>query len=128
MAKFGRRNTSHGDTAGQHPETHRRRSLPSVLLTTAVLVATTAFAADTLDPTALKRLVHQDCGSCHGLSLKGGLGPDLRSETLEHYDPEILTGVILDGIPDTAMPPWRPLISEEEAEWIARYLLESDAQ
>lgn len=98
------------------------------VLTTAVLVATSAFAADTLDPNALTRLVHQDCGSCHGLSLKGGLGPDLRSETLEHYDAEVLTGVILDGIPDTAMPPWRPLISEEEAEWIARYLLEPEAQ
>ena len=98
------------------------------VLTTAVLVATTAFAADTLDPAALKRLVHQDCGSCHGLSLKGGLGPDLRAETLEHYDMDVLTGVILDGIPDTAMPPWRPLITEEEAEWIARYLLEPEAQ
>lgn len=97
-------------------------------LTTAVLAATSAFAADVIDPNALKRLVHQDCGSCHGLSLKGGLGPDLRSKTLEHYDAEVLTGVILDGIPDTAMPPWRPLISEEEAEWIARYLLEQEAQ
>lgn len=98
------------------------------VLTTAVLIATSALAADVIDPNALKRLVHQDCGSCHGLSLKGGLGPDLRSETLEHYDADVLTGVILDGIPDTAMPPWRPLISEEEAEWIARYLLESEAQ
>ncbi|MEX0308371.1 MAG: cytochrome c [Ruegeria sp.] len=98
------------------------------VLTTAVVLATSAFAADTLDPNALKRLVHQDCGSCHGLSLKGGLGPDLRAETLEHYDMDVLTGVILDGIPDTAMPPWRPLISQEEAEWIARYLLEPEAQ
>lgn len=98
------------------------------VLTTAVLVATSALAADVIDPNALRRLVHQDCGSCHGLSLKGGLGPDLRSDTLQHYNPEILTGVILDGIPDTAMPPWRPLISEEEAEWIARYLLQPEAQ
>ncbi|WP_328803233.1 c-type cytochrome [Ruegeria haliotis] len=98
------------------------------VLTSAVVLATSAFAAETLDPNALKRLVHQDCGSCHGLSLKGGLGPDLRTETLEHYEADVLTGVILDGIPDTAMPPWRPLISQEEAEWIARYLLEPEAQ
>lgn len=97
-------------------------------LTTAVLIATSALAADVLDGNALKRLVHQDCGSCHGLSLKGGLGPDLRSKSLDHYDADVLTDVILDGIPGTAMPPWRPLISEEEAEWIARYLLESEAQ
>ncbi len=98
------------------------------VLTTAVVLATSAFAADTLDPNTLKRLVHQDCGSCHGLSLKGGLGPDLRAQTLDHYDPDVLSGVILDGIPDTAMPPWRPLISQEEAEWIARYLLQPEAQ
>ncbi|WP_282152363.1 c-type cytochrome [Ruegeria atlantica] len=98
------------------------------LLTTAVLIATSALAADVLDGNALKRLVHQDCGSCHGLSLKGGLGPDLRSKSLEHYDANVLTDVILDGIPGTAMPPWRPLISEEEAEWIAHYLLEQEEQ
>ncbi len=98
------------------------------ILTTAVILTTSAFAADTLDPAALKRLVHQDCGSCHGLSLKGGLGPDLRAETLQHYDADVLISVILDGIPDTAMPPWRPLISDEEAEWIARYLLEPEAE
>ncbi len=106
-----------------------RAGWPSrAVLTTAIMVATSALAADALDPNALRRLVHQDCGSCHGLSLKGGLGPDLRAENLKHYDAEVLTGVILDGIPDTAMPPWRPLISEEEAEWIARYLLEPEAQ
>ncbi|WP_253286411.1 cytochrome c [Ruegeria sp. HKCCD5849] len=126
MAKLGCRTGA--ISCGVQRPVARRHSVPSVLLTTAVLIATSAFAADTLDPNALKHLVHQDCGSCHGLSLKGGLGPDLRSETLKHYDADVLTGVILDGIPDTAMPPWRPLISEEEAEWIARYLLEQEAQ
>ncbi|MDP5219130.1 cytochrome c [Ruegeria sp. 2205SS24-7] len=98
--------------------------LTRALLVTCALVATSAFAAETIDPGALKRLVHQDCGSCHGLTLKGGLGPDLRAQNLQHYDLGVLKGVILDGIPDTAMPGWRPLMSEEEAEWVARYLLE----
>ncbi|MDF1718862.1 MAG: cytochrome c [Antarcticimicrobium sp.] len=83
----------------------------------------TARAADAPDPAPLKRLVHQDCGSCHGLTLKGGLGPDLRAPALAHYDPETLRTVILDGIPETAMPPWRPLLTEQEAAWIADYLL-----
>ena len=52
----------------------------------------------------------------------------IRSVVLPNAITGILTGVILDGIPDTAMPPWRPLISEEEAEWIARYLLAQEAQ
>lgn len=71
----------------------------------------------------LERLVVQDCGSCHGLTLKGGLGPDIRAETLAGTEPESLAAIILDGVPGTAMPPWRPLISEEDAEWIAEFLL-----
>ena len=67
----------------------------------------------------LRHLVIQDCGSCHGLTLKGGLGPDLRAETLDGAEPDVLTGIILDGVPGTAMPPWRPLLSEDDARWIA---------
>lgn len=86
-----------------------------------------ALVAADPDPVALERLVIQDCGSCHGLTLRGGLGPDIRPETIDYYDPEVLKDVILDGIPDTAMPPWRPLLSEAEAAWIAQYLLKGDA-
>ena len=42
-------------------------------------------ASDAPDPAALERLVVQDCGSCHGLTLKGGLGPDIRPQSLKHY-------------------------------------------
>lgn len=88
-----------------------------------VVLAVPAMSAEP-DPEALRRLVHQDCGSCHGLALTGGLGPDIRAKSLAAYDPEILQTVILDGIPGTPMPPWRPLLSEAEAAWIADYLLE----
>ncbi len=72
----------------------------------------------------LERLVLQDCGSCHGMTLKGGLGPDIRAETLAGTEPDGLVAIILDGVPGTAMPPWRPLLSDEEAAWIADYLLD----
>lgn len=78
------------------------------------------------DEAALERLVKQDCGSCHGLTLKGGLGPDIQPEALAHYGPEALQTVILDGVPGTPMPPWRPLLSEAEARWIADYLLDTE--
>lgn len=71
---------------------------------------------------ALEHMVTQDCGSCHGLTLKGGLGRPLTADALTHADPESLALIILDGVPGTAMPPWRPLITEDEAMWIARYL------
>lgn len=93
-----------------------------------LLVALAAPAIAEPDAEALERLVRQDCGSCHGLTLKGGLGPDIRAQTLVHQDRDSLTALILDGIPGTAMPPWRPLLSEEEARWIARYLLNGAAE
>lgn len=71
---------------------------------------------------ALEHMVTHDCGSCHGLTLKGGLGRPLTTEALTHADAEGLALIILDGVPGTAMPPWRPLITEDEAMWIARYL------
>ena len=70
----------------------------------------------------LEHLVIQDCGSCHGLTFKGGLGSPLTPEALTHAEPEGLAFIILEGIPETAMPPWRPLLTEEEALWIANYL------
>ncbi|MCP3969139.1 MAG: cytochrome c [Rhodobacteraceae bacterium] len=94
----------------------------------ALVLATPTLAEETPDATALERLVVQDCGSCHGLTLKGGLGPDIRPETLEFYDPELLLEVILDGIPDTPMPPWRPLLTEAEAAWIVDFLLTGEAR
>ncbi|HVH04311.1 MAG TPA: cytochrome c [Amaricoccus sp.] len=72
----------------------------------------------------LAHLVVNDCGSCHGLTLAGGLGPDIRPAALAGRSPEALAEVILDGRPGTAMPPWRPLLSEAEAAWIVGYLLE----
>ena len=74
----------------------------------------------------LERLVRQDCGSCHGMRLKGGLGPAIDAEALAGRDARTIAAIILDGIPGTPMPPWRPLISEEEAEWIADYLLRAE--
>lgn len=72
--------------------------------------------------TELEHLVLQDCGSCHGLTRKGGLGRPLTPGALAHADREGLALVILDGVPGTAMPPWRPLLTEAEALWIADYL------
>ena len=67
-------------------------------------------------------MVTQDCGSCHGLTMKGGLGRPLTPEALADAEPESLAGIILDGVPGTAMPPWRPLLTEDEALWMANYL------
>lgn len=88
-----------------------------------VLLATPALADIAPDrAAALEHMVIQDCGSCHGLTMKGGLGRPLTPKALTHADREGLALIILDGVPGTAMPPWRPLLSVAEALWIADYL------
>ena len=72
----------------------------------------------------LAYLVRQDCGSCHGMTLKGGLGAPLLPEILAGKHEDDLAAIILDGMPGTPMPPWRPLLTEAEAAWIARALKE----
>ncbi len=67
-------------------------------------------------------MVRQDCGACHGMTLKGGLGPSLEPASLAGRDVEQLEYVILNGRRGTPMPPWRSLLSEGEAKWIAEQL------
>jgi cytochrome c55X len=95
----------------------------------AALAATALVAASAnggqVAPAAAARLgnlVRQDCGSCHGLTLKGGLGKPLTAESVEQWDRDQLAAIILDGVPGTPMPPWRPLLTEVEARWIADML------
>jgi cytochrome c55X len=95
----------------------------------ALLLAAGAQVASAADPgparaRALIEMVRQECGSCHGLTLKGGLGPPLVPGALADKDAEGLAFVILQGRPGTAMPPWRNFVSEPEAHWIVRMLNE----
>ena len=71
----------------------------------------------------LAQFVRHDCGSCHGLTLRGGLGPPLTPEALAGKPAAYLKTTILDGRPGTAMPGWRPLLPDAEAAWIAHRLL-----
>ena len=70
----------------------------------------------------LVRLVRQDCGSCHGMTLKGGLGPALLPVNLKEKPAEGLVATIYYGRPGTPMPPWKQFMSEAEAGWIVEKL------
>jgi cytochrome c55X len=76
----------------------------------------------------LRNLLIQDCGSCHGLRMKGGLGPALLPSTLSDKPAEVISAIILDGRPGTAMPAWRALLSPAEAHWLATQLLQEKLQ
>ena len=70
----------------------------------------------------LRNMVRHDCGSCHGLTLKGGLGPALSPEALAGKPVEYLAAAILHGRPGTPMPPWRAFLTNEESDWVAETL------
>ena len=70
----------------------------------------------------LETLLYQDCGSCHGMTLRGGLGPALPASRMNAYSREGLAALILHGVKGTAMPGWADLLTEQEALWIADHL------
>lgn len=69
-------------------------------------------------------ILKHDCGSCHGMTLKGGLGPNLLSERLKLLPFDSIKNTIQFGRPGTAMPPWQNLLSTEDIEKIALLLRE----
>lgn len=76
----------------------------------------------------LIRLVRQDCGSCHGMTLKGGLGLPLLPDSLRDKPASSLVATVLHGRPGTAMPAWKTILTEGEAEWIVTQLLQGFPQ
>jgi cytochrome c55X len=94
----------------------------------ASLLLAVAWGAAAAPPAArqqeLLELLRQDCGSCHGLTLQGGLGPALLPDALRDKPPEYLAATILYGLPGTPMPPWRPFLDEDEALWLAHRIKE----
>lgn len=105
--------------------------MPSVLVLTLLLASSLALAEVVVAPAVpspqrqkeLVHLVRQDCGSCHGMTLQGGLGPALTPAALREKPPESLVATIYSGRPGTPMPPWHRFLSEAEAQWIVAQLL-----
>jgi cytochrome c55X len=75
-------------------------------------------ALDTARQAELLYLLKHDCGSCHGMTRKGGLGPPLLPDNLRDRPPMLMENTVLDGRPGTPMPPWRGLLTEPEVRWL----------
>ncbi|MDP2133371.1 MAG: cytochrome c [Sulfuritalea sp.] len=90
-----------------------------------LLLPCTVTAAEP-SPARQKELIHlvrQDCGSCHGMTLQGGLGPALLPANLADKPVEGLVATIIGGRPGTPMPPWHRFLAEDEAQWIVARLM-----
>lgn len=100
-----------------------RNFLPVALL----LIGAPCFAIAEISITRqaeLHHLLKHDCGSCHGMTLKGGLGPALTNDVLAGKSRLMLLTTILEGRPGTPMPPWKTLLTHEEASWLVDILLQ----
>lgn len=74
----------------------------------------------------LREFLVQDCGSCHGLTRKGGLGSPLTPDALAGRSDADLALTIRDGVPGTPMPPWAPLLSDAEIAALVEMLRQGD--
>lgn len=109
-------------------ETPTKRCWPFNLALVFALAPTLAGAGaeepDARRQTEILHLLKHDCGSCHGMTLKGGLGPPLRPAEIGDLSDDGLIETILNGRPGTPMAPWRISLNENEARWLVERLKE----
>ena len=68
-------------------------------------------------------MLKHECGSCHGLTLKGRLGPSLLAEALINKTDAFLVQTIREGRKETAMSPWKSFMTEQEILWLVQKIL-----
>ncbi len=104
--------------------------MPRPITALCLFVASTGVLAAPLSgerQAQLRSLLYQDCGSCHGMRLTGGLGPALTPDALAGKSRELLLATVRDGRAGTPMPPWKKLLSEADIEWLVDYLMQPGA-
>ena len=92
------------------------------LLTMQMLSQAATAEVDPARQNELLYFIKHDCGSCHGMTLKGGLGPALLPKTLSGKPKDFLVTTIMEGRKNTAMPPWKTMLSKDDAIWITEQL------
>ncbi|MDQ7089529.1 MAG: cytochrome c [Methylococcales bacterium] len=93
------------------------------LVMIALLLISSSAIADEPSQTRQKALTHllrHDCGSCHGLTRKGGLGSSLLAKDIADKSDDFLVDTILNGRKGTAMPPWKAFMTKAEALWLVQ--------
>ena len=96
--------------------------MPYLLLLLLIAQSATAGSPDPQRQAELLNMLKHDCGSCHGLPPKGGLGPSLMPEALAGKSDALLFDAIQNGRAATAMPAWRPFLNAEETHWLIQRL------
>ena len=97
----------------------RRAMLGATLL----LLVAPELRAEEPDLAAGKRLFVTNCTSCHGLNATGGAGPNLTDQNYLHGDGYYdIFDVILNGVKNKPMEPWRDRLTVPEIEQVTAYV------
>ncbi len=75
----------------------------------------------------LRDLLLQDCGSCHGMTLKGGLGPALTPDVIATRSRDMVRTTIEQGRSGTPMPPWKNILDNDDINWLVDTLYKGSA-
>lgn len=79
---------------------------------------------DANDIEAGKEIFQKNCVSCHGNFGEGGIGPNLTDNYYLHGNGiENTMNVIMNGVPEKGMIAWKPLMTPEEIQKVASYVL-----
>ena len=109
----------------------------STLADTSPSPASTASGTTTLpgDPAKGQTLFSQNCATCHGASLEGGIGPALNPieklpSVANPLDPNYLIGIITNGRTENGrvMPPkgGNPSLTEQDVKDLAAYIIQAN--
>jgi len=69
------------------------------------------------------------CFVCHGQGLEGGIGPSfLDEEWLHGHSAEDVIRTISEGVPEKGMAPWGPILSPQQINHAAAFVLAKNAE
>jgi cytochrome c oxidase cbb3-type subunit 3 len=69
------------------------------------------------------------CFVCHGQNLEGGIGQSFLDDVWLHgSSPEEVIHIITDGVPEKGMAPWASILSAEQINHAAAYVLAKNAE
>src|SRR5688572_16198651 len=73
----------------------------------------------------IARTYAENCASCHGANLQGGLAPSMLDDVWTHGgDDESLARSIREGMPEKGMPGWKQKLSDNEVRAMVIFIRE----
>lgn len=93
---------------------------------TGLLLAVVCAPGTAAESNSAAQLYKTHCSACHGVNMEGAQYAPLKKERWKYaLERKALFQIVMYGIPDTDMAPFSRLLSKQQAESLADYILES---